>query len=284
MDKYDYITATIPEEKERLAKIIAYLESTNNSSDNLLDYKKRYANIDKYLNAKNRYLAVLSSIKKDKEKLEKLMVTKEEYAVDNILLEDTLLSKFHEDTSNKYKDLLYEDIKYQSEDISTILYLLFEKETDYSQLVIKRNRLKERLNKNIFPNTYNTIISQSILIEKQSSILDEIFILENNIKIEESKIEAIYDSVMTEDILKILYEFWIVDSYDVNKVDKSKIFQDNKSLISIKNYTEDNQTIANTSREEKNISFPDLNLPGVNESIFVNIDGKNYIKDEDSMS
>lgn len=55
------------------------------------------------------------------------MVTKEEYAVDNILLEDTLLSKFHEDTSNKYKDLLYEDIKYQSEDISTILYLLFEK-------------------------------------------------------------------------------------------------------------------------------------------------------------
>ncbi len=284
MDKYDYITATIPEEKERLAKIIAYLESTNNSSDNLLDYKKRYANIDKYLNAKNRYLAVLSSIKKDKEKLEKLMVTKEEYAVDNILLEDTLLSKFHEDTSNKYKDLLYEDIKYQSEDISTILYLLFEKETDYSQLVIKRNRLKERLNKNIFPNTYNTIISQSILIEKQSSILDEIFILENNIKIEESKIEAIYDSVMTEDILKILYEFWIVDSYDVNKVDKSKIFQDNKSLISIKNYTEDNQPIANTSREEKNISFPDLNLPGVNESIFVNIDGKNYIKDEDSMS
>ncbi len=284
MDKYDYITATIPEEKERLAKIIAYLESTNNSSDNLLDYKKRYANIDKYLNAKNRYLAVLSSIKKDKEKLEKLMVTKEEYAVDNILLEDTLLSKFHEDTSNKYKDLLYEDIKYQSEDISTILYLLFEKETDYSQLVIKRNRLKERLNKNIFPNTYNTIISQSILIEKQSSILDEIFILENNIKIEESKIEAIYDSVMTEDILKILYEFWIVDSYDVNKVDKSKIFQDNKSLISIKNYTEDNQPIANTSREEKNISFPDLNLPGINESIFVNIDGKNYIKDEDSMS
>ena len=284
MDNYDYITSTITEEKERLEKIIAYLESTNNSSDNLLDYKKRYANIDKYLNAKNRYLAVLSSIKKDKEKLEKLMVTKEEYAVDNILLEDTLLSKFHEDTSNKYKDLLYEDIKYQSEDISTILYLLFEKETDYSQLVIKRNRLKERLNKNIFPNTYNTIISQSILIEKQSSILDEIFILENNIKIEESKIEAIYDSVMTEDILKILYEFWIVDSYDVNKVDKSKIFQDNKSLISIKNYTEDNQPIANTSREEKNISFPDLNLPGINESIFVNIDGKNYIKDEDSMS
>ena len=89
---------------------------------------------------------------------------------------------------------------------------------------------------------------------------------------------------MTEDILKILYEFWIVDSYDVNKVDKSKIFQDNKSLISIKNYTEDNQPIANTSREEKNISFPDLNLPGINESIFVNIDGKNYIKDEDSMS
>ncbi len=280
MDKYDYITATIPEEKERLEKIIAYLEKNSSNSDELFEYKERYHNIVKYLNAKERYLNILDSIKDAKEKLENLKVAKEEYAVDNILLEDTLLSKFHEDTNYKYKNILYEDIKYQDENIRDILYLLFEKETEYSRLVIKRNRLKEKLDKNIFPNTYNTIISQGVLIEKQDSILDEIFILENNIKIEESKMSAICDSVMTDGILKILYEFWIIDSYDPNKVDKSKIFTDNKNLVNIKNYTEENELSSDVNTEKEKYIFPDLNLPGVNENTLVNIDGKNYVKDE----
>ena len=280
MDKYDYITATIPEEKERLEKIIAYLEKNSSNSDELFEYKERYHNIVKYLNAKERYLNILDSIKDAKEKLENLKVAKEEYAVDNILLEDTLLSKFHEDTNYKYKNILYEDIKYQDENIRDILYLLFEKETEYSRLVIKRNRLKEKLDKNIFPNTYNTIISQGVLIEKQDSILDEIFILENNIKIEESKMSAICDSVMTDGILKILYEFWIIDSYDPNKVDKSKIFTDNKNLVNIKNYTEESELSSDVNTEKEKHIFPDLNLPGVNENTLVNIDGKNYVKDE----
>ena len=280
MDKYDYITATIPEEKERLEKIIAYLEKNSSNSDELFEYKERYHNIVKYLNAKERYLNILDSIKDAKEKLENLKVAKEEYAVDNILLEDTLLSKFHEDTNYKYKNILYEDIKYQDENIRDILYLLFEKETEYSRLVIKRNRLKEKLDKNIFPNAYNTIISQGVLIEKQDSILDEIFILENNIKIEESKMSAICDSVMTDGILKILYEFWIIDSYDPNKVDKSKIFTDNKNLVNIKNYTEESELSSDVNTEKEKYIFPDLNLPGVNENTLVNIDGKNYVKDE----
>ena len=280
MDKYDYITATIPEEKERLEKIIAYLEKNSSNSDELFEYKERYHNIVKYLNAKERYLNILDSIKDAKEKLENLKVAKEEYAVDNILLEDTLLSKFHEDTNYKYKNILYEDIKYQDENIRDILYLLFEKETEYSRLVIKRNRLKEKLDKNIFPNTYNTIISQGVLIEKQDSILDEIFILENNIKIEESKMSAICDSVMTDGILKILYEFWIIDSYDPNKVDKSKIFTDNKNLVNIKNYTEESELFSDVNTKKEKYIFPDLNLPGVNENTLVNIDGKNYVKDE----
>lgn len=280
MDKYDYITATIPEEKERLEKIIAYLEKNSSNSDELFEYKERYHNIVKYLNSKERYLNILDSIKDAKEKLENLKVAKEEYAVDNILLEDTLLSKFHEDTNYKYKNILYEDIKYQDENIRDILYLLFEKETEYSRLVIKRNRLKEKLDKNIFPNTYNTIISQGVLIEKQDSILDEIFILENNIKIEESKMSAIRDSVMTDGILKILYEFWIIDSYDPNKVDKSKIFTDNKNLVNIKNYTEESELSSDVNTEKEKYIFPDLNLPGVNENTLVNIDGKNYVKDE----
>ena len=233
MDKYDYITATVEDEKIRLEKLIAYLKET--SSDELPEYQERYNNILKYLNAKEKYYDIENSIKEDKDKLYELNKTKDEYEVDNILLEDTLLSKFHEDTNNIYRNLLYENIKYEDDSVRDILYLLFEKQSNYNELVVKRNKLKNLLDKDKYPNTFNTLISQNILIEKQSNILDEIFLLENNIKIAEDKQKELTDEVMTTPILKILYEFWIVDSYDQNKVNKSKIFKDNRTLVSIKN-------------------------------------------------
>lgn len=95
MDKFDYITATIEEEKVRVEKIIKYLKE-NNLVDELPEYQERYNNILKYLTAKERYFKVLESVKLDKEKLEELNRIKDEYEVDNILLEDTLLSKFNE--------------------------------------------------------------------------------------------------------------------------------------------------------------------------------------------
>ena len=100
MDKFDYITATIEEEKVRVEKIIKYLKE-NNLVDELPEYQERYNNILKYLTAKERYFKVLESVKLDKEKLEELNRIKDEYEVDNILLEDTLLSKFNEDTFGK---------------------------------------------------------------------------------------------------------------------------------------------------------------------------------------
>ena len=123
MDKYDYITATVEDEKVRLEKLIAYLKET--SSDELPEYQERYNNILKYLTAKEKYYDIENSIKEDKDKLYDLNKTKDEYEVDNILLEDTLLSKFHEDTGNIYRNLLYENIKYEDESVRDILYLLF---------------------------------------------------------------------------------------------------------------------------------------------------------------
>lgn len=272
MDKYDYITATVEDEKVRLEKLIAYLKETG--SDELPEYQERYNNILKYLNAKEKYYDIENSIKEDKDKLYDLNKTKDEYEVDNILLEDTLLSKFHEDTNNIYRNLLYENIKDEDDSVRDILYLLFEKQSNYNELVVKRNRLKNLLDKDKYPNTFNTLISQNILIEKQSNILDEIFLLENNIKIAEDKQKELTDEVMTTPILKILYEFWIVDSYDQNKVNKSKIFKDNRTLVSIKNNIYEHTT-KDDSKEE--LIIPDLNLPGVNEDTLINIDGKNYI-------
>lgn len=287
MDKFDYITATIEEEKVRLEKIIEYFEDNNINNDDLLEYKERYNNVCKYLTLKGKYLNIRKRIDSFKGKLEELNETKDEYEVDNILLEDTLLSNFNSDTMGKYRNILYEDIKKEDPSIRDILYLLFEKESDYNNLVTKRTKLLKLINQNTYPKTYNTLISQDALIDKQHSILDDIFILENNIKIEEDKISKIEDEAMVVPILKILYEFWITNSYDPKKVDKTKIFIDNKNFITLKNNIdkEDNtlKKEASTKIQEtkSNIeTISNLNLPGINEDNLVNINGKDYIKSD----
>lgn len=276
MDKYDYITATTLEEKVRLEKLIKYMEENNIETD-LLEYKERYNNICKYLIAKDKYLQIEKEISKIKESLESLYKKKDESEVDNLLLEETLLSKFNEDTNNKYRNILYEDIKTIEDPIDKeILYLIFEKESSYNKLINKRNKLKITLNKDRYPNTYNTLISQDILIEKQDELLDNIFLLENNIKVEREKEKKLEDEVMTSPILKILYEFWIIDSYEPSKVNRSKLFKDNRTLVNYKSDIEKEQESVKPKEEEKLI--PDLNLPGINEDTFIDINGRNYIK------
>lgn len=278
MDKFDYITATIEEEKVRVEKIIKYLKE-NNLVDELPEYQERYNNILKYLTAKERYSKVLESVKLDKEKLEELNRIKDEYEVDNILLEDTLLSKFNEDTFGKYRNVLYEDIKYQDKEVQDILYLLLEKQSNYSELVIKRNRLKDRIDKSKYPKTYNTLYSQDIIIEKQDSILEKIFVVENSIKIEKDKLSSIEDSIMTDSILKLLYEFWIVNSYDPSKVDKTKLFITNKTFTSYKNnISETKKEVMPKKEEYKEIKIDNLKLPGLDEEKPIDIDGKDYLE------
>ncbi len=275
MDKYDYITATTLEEKARLEKLIKYMEANNIETD-LLEYKERYKNICKYLSVKEKYLQIEKNINKIKEDLEDLYKKKDEEEVDNLLLEETLFTKFNIDTRGKYQGILYEDIKkVLDKEEREILYLIFEKESNYSKLITKRNKLKEILNKEKYPNTYNTLLSQDILIEKQDELLDNIYLLENNIKIEREKQTLLEEEVMTTPILKILYEFWIIDSYDKTKVNRSKLFKENRSLVNYKVDVEEKE-IEKPKVEEKMVE--DLNLPGIDEDVFIDINGRNYIK------
>ena len=48
---------------------------------------------------------------------------------------------------------------------------------------------------------------------------------------------------MTIPILKILYEFWIIDSYDPSKVNRNKLFEDNKTLVNYKNDIYDKEEV-----------------------------------------
>lgn len=275
MDKYDYITATTLEEKARLEKLIKYMEANNIETD-LLEYKERYKNICKYLSVKEKYLQIEKNINKIKEDLEDLYKKKDEEEVDNLLLEETLFTKFNIDTRGKYQGILYEDIKkVLDKEEREILYLIFEKESNYSKLITKRNKLKEILNKEKYPNTYNTLLSQDILIEKQDELLDNIYLLENNIKMEREKQTLLEEEVMTTPILKILYEFWIIDSYDKTKVNRSKLFKENRSLVNYKVDVEEKE-IEKPKVEEKMVE--DLNLPGIDEDVFIDINGRNYIK------
>lgn len=273
MDKYDYITVTVEEEKIRVEKILAYLKDNPNIEEEA-EYLSRYNNICKYLNAKEEYQKELNSINLDKERLEELNNTKDENEVDNILLEDTLLNKFNEDTNHIYEDISYEDIKKENKEVSSILSLLLRKESSYQDIVSKREHLKEILDANKYKETYNTLNNQSIIIERQSSILGEIFTLNNRIKVKEEKLKQIEDSIMVPGILKILYEFWIIDSYDKNKVNRNKLFKDNKTFISIK------EKIQN-EREETKPHIENLNLPGLDEDTTISIDGKNYVKNDE---
>ena len=232
MDKYDYVTTKIEEEKERLAGILLYLEGID-EIDEYNKYQEKYNIICRYLNAKDRYLNISNIIKQYKDKINALNKIKCEYEVDNILLEDTLLNKFHEDTDNAYRNILYENIKKEKEDIRDILYLVFNKESEYTPLIIKRNRLREKLNKKKYPNTITTMNEQSIQIEKEDNLQDEILLLQNNIKIEEDRLKAVEDSILTEDILKLLYEFCIINTYNISRIDKSLLFRDNIELKKI---------------------------------------------------
>ena len=71
MDKYDYVTTTIEEEKERIYNILLYLDGTNDMEE-YSKYKERYNNICKYLNAKERYINIYSVIKEYRSKLQEV--------------------------------------------------------------------------------------------------------------------------------------------------------------------------------------------------------------------
>ena len=105
MDKYNYIATTIEEEKERLSNILLSLEGTRNIEE-YNEYQERYNLVCKYLNAKERYINIYKKVKQYQNELNRLNSINYEYEVDNILLEDTLLNKFHEDTNNKYRNIL----------------------------------------------------------------------------------------------------------------------------------------------------------------------------------
>ena len=82
-------------------------------------------------------------------------------------------------------------------------------------------------------------------------------------------------------ILKILYEFWIIDSYDPSKVNRNKLFEDNKTLVNYKNDIYDKEEVKEIKKIpniKEDTIISNLNLPGINEDIFIDIDGKNYIK------
>ena len=120
--------------------------------------------------------------------------------------------------------------------------------------------------------------------------INNITIIENSIKIEKDKLSSIEDSVMTDSILKLLYEFWIVNSYDPSKVDKTKLFITNKTFTSYKNnIPEVKKEVVPPKEEYKEIKIDNQNLNKVNSDSdynpnYVIINGKPIYNEQEAIA
>ena len=124
------------------------------------------------------------------------------------------------------------------------LYELIEKkEKEYSNLFTKRTNvktlLKERLTlrkemnikeKDLLLPIYDLVEEQSHEIEEEKSNTDNINVLTERIKLKENRLEELNKEVKKPEVLSILKEFNLIDTYDHDdeSLDKDYLFEDEK--------------------------------------------------------
>lgn len=124
------------------------------------------------------------------------------------------------------------------------LYELIEKkEKEYSNLFTKRTNvktlLKERLTlrkemnikeKDLLLPIYDLVEEQSHEIEEEKSNTDNINVLTERIKLKENRLEELNKEVKRPEVLSILKEFNLIDTYDHDdeSLDKDYLFEDEK--------------------------------------------------------
>lgn len=124
------------------------------------------------------------------------------------------------------------------------LYELIEKkEKEYSNLFTKRANvktlLKERLTlrkdmnikeKDLLLPIYDLVEEQSHEIEEEKSNTDNINVLTERIKLKENRLEELNKEVKKPEVLSILKEFHLIDTYDHDdeSLDKDYLFEDEK--------------------------------------------------------
>jgi len=124
------------------------------------------------------------------------------------------------------------------------LYELIEKkEKEYSNLFTKRTNvktlLKERLTlrkdmnikeKDLLLPIYDLVEEQSHEIEEEKSNTDNINVLTERIKLKENRLEELNKEVKKPEVLSILKEFHLIDTYehDDESLDKDYLFEDEK--------------------------------------------------------
>ena len=124
------------------------------------------------------------------------------------------------------------------------LYELIEKkEKEYSNLFTKRANvktlLKERLTlrkemnikeKDLLLPIYDLVEEQSHEIEEEKSNTDNINVLTERIKLKENRLEELNKEVKRPEVLSLLKEFHLIDTYDHDdeSLDKDYLFEDEK--------------------------------------------------------
>lgn len=127
----------------------------------------------------------------------------------------------------KEKEFLYRIFKV-IKDSKSIYSDLYDKRGKLDQLLDERFRVREELSiskDDILSNLYKVIDKQNKIIVKEKHVIDEIDEIEDTIKFKETRLNELKEDNRSVDVLALLQEFGIIDTYKVDIIEKSEDVQ-----------------------------------------------------------
>ena len=165
----------------------------------------------------------------------------------------------------KEKEFLYRIYKVIL-DSKSIYSELFNKRDELDNILDERLKLREKLllyNDDILSPLYSVIDKQNKVIVKEKNVIDDIYEIEDSIKFKETRLEELKEDNRRVEILSLLQEFGIIDTYSVDIANDNQIEEtkEEEDVYKEDNVTEDDNdvTIPNMVIEVKD-AYPELNL------------------------
>lgn len=178
----------------------------------------------------------------------------------------------------------YYDIK-EEEFLLRLFKIISDSKSEYSELFNKRDELdsvlEERLklrvdlgvsDEDILSNVYNVIDKQNKIIVKEKNVIDNITEIEDTIKFKETRLNELNDDNKRVEILALLKEYGIIDTYDEEVKDeiKDEVVEDNYvgeevkvSEEEPKEEVENNEVIVEEEVKDDKVEEVDAKVPNM---------------------
>ena len=163
-------------------------------------------------------------------------------------------SSYVENAKRNYYYLKEKEILYK------LYKLISKKEKEYSYLFSKREDVKELLkerlllrsdlgikDKDNLTNVYEVIKEQNPVIQEEKKTQESISVLTERIKIKEKKCDTLSKDLKKPEILSILSEYSLIDTYNNETVDSDSSFNEEDTLVLDKDEKDINESKLNYS-------------------------------------